>query len=367
MKNIVYICKYAADYAGNFMTCIYQLSKIAKKNGYDIYFILPKEAKNKEWIKIVNNISDEVFFMEFNYKSVRKSIRTIKQNFNEETIIHTHFLDYKDIFAIKQEVDFLKSKIVFHQHMHVNLNKNNIKNKIKKLISRYVFRNVRFIGVSDAVSSDLRVAFPKEIVYTVINAIDFERLENIEQNYEIQVDKNYFNILIFGTHYHRKGVDIAIKAIGKLLNKSDMNIKLYIITHDIEITRKIILDEFGEVEFLKFVNPMEEISVLYNELDVFISPSRSEAFGYAVVEASYCRCQVIASDTKGQDTMKGIPYVEWVKVEDEKDLMNKIEVCYIKSMNKGILENQNIEQIKVVKSMFSLDKWCDSIMYIYNE
>lgn len=109
---------------------------------------------------------------------------------------------------------------------------------------------------------------------------------------------------MFGTAFRTKGVDIAIDAI----KNSNYNLRLIILTHYEEDTIQQlnkITENWKKYAVVKHV--VSHIQNVYNNSLCFISPSRSEAFGYSVVEAAYCETQVIASDIPGQNSLKDIP------------------------------------------------------------
>jgi glycosyltransferase involved in cell wall biosynthesis len=104
---------------------------------------------------------------------------------------------------------------------------------------------------------------------------------------------------------------------------------------------------------------------LYDSVDLFISPSRKEAFGYAVVEAAYSKCQVLASNVPGQNTMMDIPGIYWVDLKDSESLKKAIEEAIIKKETNKIDEIRE-EQKKYVVKNYNIDKWVDANIKLYD-
>ena len=70
--------------------------------------------------------------------------------------------------------------------------------------------------------------------------------------------------------------------------------------------------------------PVENIKEVYEKTDIFLAPARSEAFGYAVVEALYCGCEVIASDIPGQNKIEKYVGIRWIQSENVEELQKAI-------------------------------------------
>lgn len=181
-------------------------------------------------------------------------------------------------------------------------------------------------------------SFGKEKTHLLTNAIDFDRLQLFSDN-------NTSNqVLIFGTDFYRKGVDLAIKAILKLDDSSNLN--LLVVTHTPEKTIQLIKSEIGYLpNFVTVTKPTQNVASLYNQSFLFLSPSRSEAFGYANIEAAYCGCQVIAIDVPGQNTTKNTTNINWVEKDDVQGLSEAIFKAYLNRKHVATLIEKNRKDI----------------------
>lgn len=195
----------------------------------------------------------------------------------------------------------------------------------------------------------------------VRNAISTERLDG-DWNNTLMVDPAH-DVVIFGTHFDRKGVDIALKAVKRMGH----NLRMIVLSHHEEdaIKRLDAVDpEWRKFAVVKHV--VEGVPCAYNHALCFISSSRSEAFGYAVAEAAYCNTQVIASDVPGQNSMKCIPGIQWVGAEKIDELAAAPSNCYEMKMNKTKeLKQQKAIQRDYIRKHFGFDKWCDEIIEVY--
>lgn len=355
-NKVIFICNYAANYAGNFLASLDSLAKQLKKKQKKVIFVFPNEAKNKDWEIDLSEF--QLIYSDFNDKeALLKSIKNEILDSNK-VIIHTHFM--KPIFLLKlKKILSNDDKVIFHQHMAVN---RRVKDRIKQVLEGVALRlfgfdNTVYIGVSPDVYSNICREFGKSKAKLVINSIDLKRL----QSPKAKLANN--NILIFGTFYKEKGVDLAIKAIEKAHLESKVN--LIVVTHTPEATKNIIKDEFNTVpNFVNVIAPSNNVQELYKNSFLFLSPSRFEAFGYSVVESAYSGLRVIASNVPGQNMLKNIPSIVWVKSEN------------VEQLSDAILKEYRISEIgpsdmaktrKIIEKKYSLNRWVKQIIKIYDE
>ncbi|MGA3390877.1 glycosyltransferase [Lactiplantibacillus pentosus] len=226
-------------------------------------------------------------------------------NNDDYAIIHLNFLSSLILTKFKKIIgDHVK--YVFHQHMAVNFG---LKQVIKGTVLRLCApKKVAYIGVSPEVYRDVKREVGKRKSYLVLNAIDVKRLKLLSNT-------DSSDVLIFGTAFMRKGVDLAIKAIQNTILAKKC--KLLVVTHDEKKARQLIQEQYvGLPKFVKLLPPVQNVEELYQKTFLFLSPSRLEAFGYASVEASYSGDQVIISDIPGQNILSAIPGVRTVPSEN---------------------------------------------------
>ncbi|MBT8906717.1 hypothetical protein BTI66_09340, partial [Lactobacillus delbrueckii subsp. bulgaricus] len=66
------------------------------------------------------------------------------------------------------------------------------------------------------------------------------------------------NVLIFGSQYKRKGVDLAIKAIQK--GHLESKVRLIVVTHTPDNTKELIKDKFGSIpRFIEVIKPSKNV------------------------------------------------------------------------------------------------------------
>lgn len=351
-SKVIFVCDYAANYAGNFVASLSSLAKRLDEMKKKVIFIFPKEVKNKNWEISLSEF--KVVYSDFNSDEVL--LKNIKNEIlNEDrVIIHTHFIG--SLFLLKLKTILSNDdKIVFHQHMAINYG---VKQRIKRIILKlFGFSNTIYIGVSPDVYDDVCREVGKSKARLVTNSLDLMRLQS--SNNQI-ANKN---ILIFGSDYRRKGVDIAIKAIRKVHLGS--KVRLTVVTHTPDNAKSLIKGEFGNIpNFVDVIKPSKNVQSLYKNSFLFLSPSRLEAFGYSVIEAAYSGLKVIASDVPGQNTLKNVPNIKWVDSENIQQLSSAI----LKDYQSPRESNEDIIKTKdVIEKNYSLDRWVKQIIKIYEE
>lgn len=357
-KKVIFICDYAANYGGNFLASLAKLSKKLKNNQVKVEYVFPTSAKYKNWEINLNDYNVSYLNLD-NEQELRKYF---KRNLVSKSIIHTHFLGAKQLLIIKRMVGTRSNvKIVRHEHMDLDPQGNKLKNILRKVSFRFIFRNMFFIGVSPSVYKRLCSIYGRRHSYLVENAISFNRLDKNGKNPFSTNSKKH--LIIFGTDYKRKGTDIAIQALQN--SKYNSNLELDIITHNVEEAKEYIRQDNETIpDNVKVLSTDNNVQDFYNNSLAFLSPSRHEAFGYAVVESAYCGTQVVASDVPGQDTLKKIPFIYWVKKENVNQLTEAIDSIYEKSDSERQKE-AHINKEFIVQN-YSLDAWVDKIIDIYN-
>jgi len=108
---------------------------------------------------------------------------------------------------------------------------------------------------------------------------------------------------------------------------------------------------------------LEDTRPFFAAIDVFVSPSRSESFGLAILEAMASGVAVVATETDGAKQLLGINGA-FAKIEDPIDLAKQI---------KAMLDDENIRDKSAADSndraatMFDLDRMIDQTEALYKD
>jgi glycosyltransferase involved in cell wall biosynthesis len=107
-------------------------------------------------------------------------------------------------------------------------------------------------------------------------------------------------ILVFaGGEWGRKGLDIAIQALGKV---SLANVKLFVAGNDPDFRGfETLAGEVGVKDRVIFGGFRRDMPTVLGASDIFFFPSRYEAFSLATIEAAACGLPIIASCISGTE------------------------------------------------------------------
>lgn len=349
-NKVVFVCNFSANYGGNFLASLYSLAIELKAKKKNVLFIFPLTARNKNWEIDLSHFN--IAYCNLYSRDLTRVVRTFVSP-SDRAIIHLHFTRAFSLPMSLKHYIHNHGFFVIHEHMMIN---SRFKRKLKGLLLRILGpHNSIYIGVSPAVYQQLCQEVGEEKSRLIINAIDTERLH-------VQKEHNNNNILIFGLDYKGKGVDLAISAL--LHSQLSAIVRLQIVSNNIKKTTNQIISQFGFVpSFVRIIPTSTNVSRLYNNCFLFLSPSRSESFSYAVVEAAYSGDKVIASDIAGQNTLKNIPGIKWFESENVRQLQQAIEEEYtfhIQTKTVPLEKTQNY-----IREHYSLKKWVHEILSIY--
>jgi len=349
---VLHICDYAAPYRGNFINSLCSLETYGDiKNIY----LFPYRAKNnnaKEWIRDINVSHEVAYTQDKNWiKNILLVIKIIKKH--KVDYIFRHFYDIK-IDIILKILFCGRRTIRFFHCMYINDPKTIWRNSLRG----FVWKHNIFVGVSSAVSKSLKTFFPNFLVYTIDNAIDFKRLNSITSS----KTEDKIVLMTMGYDIQVKGVDIAIQAANKLQQKYNISLKIVAPSNKNKLI-SYINEHFEEFpDWIELLPPTSNISDYYNDMDIFLSPSRTEAFGYAVVEAAYFKKSIVASKVGGQGELN-IDSVYWFENERVEELIAKIEQA-IQELNDEAKVLQKDKTAESIQKIYSLERWVKDVVNI---
>lgn len=229
-----------------------------------------------------------------------RSIRNFV-NENEIDVIHAH--SGKDYLIAGIAARFAPTaKFVLTRHVLFPL----------KGVQKYLLNNLsKVIAVSSAVEASLQKTFPREKIVTVPNGIDVENWSNVDREKlreEFRFENNIsFDSIVIGTVgelKHLKGQQDFILA-AQLIVKEFPDTHFVIVGKDHSNDRsfrrelKRLVKTFDLEKNFSWFDWIEDTKPLFSSLDIFVSPSHSESFGLAILEAMSAGCAVVSTETEG--------------------------------------------------------------------
>lgn len=239
-------------------------------------------------------------------------------------VIHCNSADAPELLILKPLM-FPKTKVLYTIHSM------NCYNKMHPL--RIFYRNLlchRLIAVSDSVRQEmLSSGAKKEKLITVYNAVNMHRFVQPSDR-SLNTDK-----VVLGNvarlDYRTKGQDILIRALG-ILQKQHPNIHCIFagtVGQGQEQNLKDLQDLAKQCDLsdrITFLGNVNDIPGFLRTLDIFVLPSRSEAFGISLVEAMAMGVPCIASRLDGPvEVLKSGQLGLLFDADNPRDLANKIK------------------------------------------
>lgn len=363
MKLLIVI-KYASVYSGNFIPSILFFAKYCVARGTEVGFAFPLDAQKRDWIKQIEKSFDVYYFD--NEKNIIEAIKIDKYiRKREYDSVYFHFSP-SFIFYLS----ILNKKIKLIRHVHTDMGSDtDIKNKIKSLIKKPLYLRMKHIYVSKKLQCDENMNNYSNSIYLknslVTTRFDIDEVQQcrneLRKKFKLKNDSIVF--LVFGWNLYVKGVDIALKAFEKLVNVDD-NVNMIIVTgenENIDSIKKTI-KEATQMR-IRFVEPVEDVSIYYAISDILLSSSRSEGFSYSILEALYLGKTVVTSNLQSVSWSFKYPTVFSFISEDIEDCFKKMRM----SINSLHLNEHETKKVSLLISEdFSIDKWANTIYDFIN-
>lgn len=350
-KSLVIITSYDGPYGGNFVASLKYLDGKIKSNGYKTVYIFQEKVKDFGWITDVEGFADKVYFLPYHSKLLEdiKGIRKIIKQENA-ALIYSRMSGW-DIAA---HLAAPRIPIVWHMEMNPNLK---VYKKRLKYYGKYRIisnKNVYSIAVSNPGTESLNSLNLRNKCVAIQNATDFNRLS--VKKAPAKSFKAPVNLLVFGYNPYIKGLDLAVKACEKL-NETGHKVNLLVSAQ--VLTYEYVDKRYGEnkPDWLELLEPVEDISSVYDKADIILSPSRSEGFPFALLEALYSGMPAVYSDIPGTswvDEMKSVFKFSSGSIDG---LVSSIEDCIKNGISSADQEYNRL----IIESKYSMNIWSDKM------
>ena len=362
-KNILQFLCFNSPYGGSFFKSLLKLEQKLKDNSTDMIYLFHVNTSNYAWVQDLISEGRHIYFLSGNFS---RDIFIVKDILNKHNVkyVHAHFAGVKYFFLFNIVKQLYGKELFIIRHLR---NHDKPRGFVGESIRKALNHIDLYIGCSESVAVEYKKNFKvkDEKVIHVTNAIDFNRLNKYDEldREDFGIGKKTIAFLLFGFDYHRKGVDIVLEAMNNLVIQGHDVCLLLSLSVNREAIEEKITDRFKKIpDWLRILNPREDVASYYILSDYFISAAREEGFCNSLVESAYCGRPIITSDIPGPRSLN-IPHTYKFKSENisELEAAMKALIALTDDQKKKI----TIDQRKYVVQNFDLDTWANQITKAY--
>lgn len=369
--TICHICDYGSEYGGTFIESLLFLSRYCRdKLQIDTFFVFPERAMSRSWLSKLDEEGIGYGFVPHK-RNVAGQVRSLLSG-REPLVLHSHFYTFDLTAVLLKCTAFKNAGIVWHYHSRSG---RSVKQRLKDVLKiRLLFNLVgdSCIAVGEGVYKDIRDAgvAPRKSI-SVSNGVNTGRFLNkcgvsLEVRKNLGISGEDMVFLLLGWSPLVKGVDIFFRAAEELSRKYK-HCRFLVVGRD--QTREFVSHLFDDSklgETLLVIDPIEDFPSLLNGVDVLVSASRREGFGYAVIEAMATEKLILCSDIEPVRQTYGRSKGVWLyPSENWKMLAELME----KSVKLPSDEKQSLGRTnrQFVIENYSIDQWSERIGQLYKE
>lgn len=225
------------------------------------------------------------------------------------------------------------------------------------------------LAVSDAVrvflaSSGIAKPDKIQVIHNGIDALKNKPTPNQIKTYRASLDVAAKDLLVgtVGSLNRQKDTDVLIKAFANM-HKRWPNTKLLIIGKGARLRElQKLAKKQGIEDKVIFAGSMPDINVALHAMDLFVLPSRSEAFGLSILEAMRAGIPVIASRVGGipeiiTDNYNGLLF--------ESGNVKNLSAAMLQLLNNKRLQNKLVSHYPETLRKFSAKNMVKAIEEVY--
>jgi glycosyltransferase involved in cell wall biosynthesis len=329
------------------------------------------KEKNIRTINLEN--SEREINLRNDFKTFRELIKIIKEE--KPNVVHLNsskigLLGSLAILYLKIVNCKLKIWAVFTAHGWA------FNEKSRSAISKFIFYLSHYltilicdttIAVSEKAKKDVDfLPFIKNKIKVVYNGIENFETSSKEESRIILASKDSTKIIIFSISElnKNKGIDVALKALA-LLPKEVKDKIIYVVAGNGEEKTKLeeIIFELGIADIVRFLGEVPNAKKLLFGADIFLLPSRTEAFPYAILEAGMVGLPIIATSVGGiPEVIKDMQNGILIHPQNPKEIAEAI-LYMLDHQDKQKEFGSEIK--KTVMNFFSLNKMVSETLKIY--
>ncbi|GAB6078735.1 glycosyltransferase [Hydrogenobaculum acidophilum] len=361
------ITHFYSDRSGGIKTYINNKIEYIKDKDIEHVVIVPGK---KDTLNYINR--SKIYQIKSPYMFVWKQYRLLINQQKIANIIEfekPNIVEIGSLFLLPSFIKKLKDKLNFSTvgFFHSNLEKsllnvfrlNKDSNMLSKITRKYIYKTYSDMDLVVAPSYyvkdylNLLGLYNVEVVY---HGIDFNIFENQAPNEELKTTLKDKIVLIYVGRFSKDKNFLELLDIFKTLKNLDKRFHLLLVGDgpDKKHVNKILDSNFTVLDYIK---DKRILASIYKSSHIFVSTSKSDTFGYSVIEAQACGLPVVAYNDVSFPEI--VYYKEFLANSKEEFVKNILAISKIYPyLNKDPIKN-------FVKERFSLEKNMAYLFYIY--
>lgn len=365
--NVLIAADYSTPASGNFIASCVELGRTLKGNGDNLTFIFPENQNTlsgHSWVHWLEREGFQVYLTQKNKpdKQILAFLKEIIERHDIE-ILHIHFGLFHH--TVINHTGALGVKILIHDHMDFAAGSNLTKQKAHCLARSMLYRKNAIAIASVNPQKNNAYLFARH--WYIPNGLSLIRnvtksATREECRRELGIAPDEKVCMFLGWDVHRKGLDIAVKAISEI-RKDDPNMLLGVVglgDPPKQERLQFIADSTSidpNSSWIKYFPSREDMFAYHRAVDVYLSASRSEAFSYGILEAISQNTPVAVSDIKGTSWCYRYEKAVAYPTEDAKACARAVRQALA-------LGRAPSNADEIVKD-YAIEKWCEQMINIY--
>lgn len=367
MINVLHLINITGG--GGTESYIYSLAQKLHNNRCKFFVVYSEEGPS---LNLFKNLGIETIKLSMNSPYDFKAAKQLKKICADKSIdvIHTHFLR-ENYISIISKVLGNNVKLINTRHMLIKNSKSVVYSN--RFMTKF---NYKVIAVSKAVEELLmdEGILPNKIqlIYTGIDLDSWSSEKNLEFRNEFNIDKDDILIASVARFSEEKGHEFLLNSIAAMKNIieskeiSDLKFKFVLVGDGNLLNKTMELAQNLDINNdIIFTGHRNDINHILRACDLFISHSKSEAFGISILEALASGLPVISTDSGGSreiitpscDFGTLIPY-------GDKDKLAESILKFLS--NKNLIKIYSKNGLNFLSNNFNLDNTMEETYNLYS-
>lgn len=300
---------------------------VAMKGSEVIFDVLTYDNVNEPFEKAIKETGGTVHIMpnpkKVGFKNFYQKVNEVFKHQPSEVIVHCHIQGYRMLpFYLIAKLNSVK-RVIVHAHTDADkIEKQRIENRINRLINRILSVERVSCGIKASLNIFGKTLVDRKEIMHVPNSIDstefLKSIDKKKKRVEV-VGETRQNAKIIGSiaRFHRqKNHKFMVEIIEKLSEKEQDFLWLFIGEGELKDSIQKSIKEKGLERFVKFLGRRNDISELFQIMDIFVLPSLYEGLPTVAVEAQAAGAVTYLSDTITQESDLGMSLVQFLSIED---------------------------------------------------